>query len=138
MKKVLFLLFFLVTGIVASNAQSTRYYNCQAYWTNLGYTIGLEQEANIIQGGTAYCNVTFQYGYDYEVIGLSDDADVTDLDLAIYYLDGTLWTQDNDNSNIALINVVPSRTITMKVVIKNYSSRTPNYASKCYFFIAYK
>jgi len=52
--------------------------------------------------------------------------------------DNTEKDKDADTSWDARIDFTPSWSRTLKIVVKNYDSDTPNYASKCWVIVAYK
>ena len=135
-----FLLVFLLIPLFSFNVycQSGALNEIRDWLKHNGYKILPEQVANLKQGESAHHSRTFYKEYEYVIIGLSDDDDVTDVDLFLQRMDGTEFDKDDDSDDSALINFDPTFTREMKVVIKNYSSRTPNYASKCRIIIAYK
>lgn len=123
-----------------ASAQKSEYYQERIKnLKNLGYAICDEYNVKIEQGETGFAWRTFESDVSYRVVGFSDDADVTDVDLYLYDDDGELYKKDDDNEDIAIVEFQPwSSTRKMKVVIKNVSSRTPNDESYCYFLIGCK
>ena len=103
-----------------------------------GYTISTEQVADLKQGETAYHFKTFYNNLDYVIVAMSDDDDVSDVDIYLYEDNGDEYTKDTDTKNVAVVKMSPLVTREMKIVIKNYASNSPNYASKCRFVVAYK
>jgi hypothetical protein len=140
--KILFLVFFIF-GIYQTGNTQTRYQNAKSYAISQGYKIIVEQYANLSQGSTAGYTKTFYGSNDYMIIAVSDDSDVTDLDVFVkdtdvYSNDGHTLYADSDATNIGVIRFSQYSESTMRVVIKNYSSLTPNYASTVRFLIAHK
>ena len=121
-----------------SQEQSTKYKELKGYLQSKGYSISTEQYANLAQGGEATYVKTFYENTSYAIIAMSDDSDVIDVDVYLKYKNGTVYSKDTDAENVAIITFDPSYTRDMQVVIKNYSSRTPNYKSRCRFIIGYK
>lgn len=128
----------MIVGISVTAMSQTNYEYYKALYRGYGYNIGLEQYANLIQGNTAFTNVNFYAGYKYTILAMSNDNDVTDVDIFVYYSDGTLFVKDSDSSSIGIVTFTCSSNISMKVIIKNYSSNTPSYPSTIRYFIAYK
>ena len=128
----------LILVSIMGFSQSQRYYELKNYYINYGYSIGLEQYANVTEGMTAYINVKFYPNTSYVIVAMSDDNDVLDVDIFTYYTSGNLFMKDNDNSSVAIVSFNCYSESSLKVVIKNYSSRTPRYASCLRYFIAYK
>lgn len=118
-------------------AQS-RYEQSKQVYRSLGYNIGLEEFAKLKEGSFGYSTVNFQAGHRYEIVAVSNDTDVLDIDLYIYYPNGELFMEDADNSSVSIISFTCSYSQSMKVIIKNYSSLTPNFASTIRYFIAWK
>jgi hypothetical protein len=81
---------------------------------------------------------TFYGGTNYVIVAASDDVDVTDIDLYLYYESGNVRNKDTDTDRIAVINFTPGTDLMLKLVVMNYRSNTPTYASRCKYFIAYK
>ncbi len=103
-----------------------------------GWTISTEQYAYLKQGESAYFYKTFQNALDYIIVGISDDNDVTDIDLHLYNSDGSEYDKDDTPDAAAEIWVSPYYTGQLRLTIKNAGSNTPHYASKCRFVIAYR
>lgn len=138
MKKFLLMLTLLLVSVVGFS-QSQRYYELKAFYLDRGYNIGNEQNFKCVQGSSFYSIMNFSPSSQYVVVAMSDDSDVLDVDVYLYYSDGTLFMKDTDSSNIAIISFnCTSYVNNTKIYVKNYSSRTPNYASTLRFFIAYK
>ena len=135
MKKVLFILMLLVVSLTTFS--QTSYENYKSLYRSYCWNIGNEQYANLTQGGTAYTYMNFTSGSTYSIIACSNDADVTDVDVFVYLSDGTLFMKDTDTSAIAIVKFDCTYTQQVKIVIKNYLSRTPNYASTIRYFIAW-
>lgn len=135
MKKVLFILTLLVASLTTFS--QTSYETYKNLYRSYGWNIGNEQYANLIQGNTAYTYLNFTSGSTYSIIACSNDADVTDVDVYVYLSDGTLFMKDVDASAIAIVKFTCTYSQQVKIVIKNYSSLTPNYASTIRYFIAW-
>jgi hypothetical protein len=135
MKKLLFGLMLLLTT-VSMSAQS-RYETMKNYVRSQGYNIGSEQSAAIVQGGTAYTYLNFAPS-EYMIVAVSNDEDVTDLDVAIYLPTGVVLAKDDDESSIAVATFTVYWDVQMKVVMTNYASNTPYYASTCRYFVAWR
>ncbi len=116
----------------------TNYERYKALYQSYGWNIGNEQHADLVQGGTAYTYMNFSSGNSYSVVACSNDNDVTDVDAFIYLSDGSLFMKDANTSCISIISFSCTWTQQVKIVIKNYASRTPNYASRIRYFIAWK
>lgn len=136
MKKFFLMLVLLISSLTMFS-QTTDYDYYKNYYRNAGWNIGLEQYGTATQGSTVYSYVNFYSGYNYKVIAMSNDRDVTDVDIYIYQSDGTLFTKDADASRLAIVTFSCSLSQQVKIVVKNYASRTPNYASTLRFFVAY-
>ena len=119
-------------------AQSTKYRETLAYLKSEGYTVKTEQNASLKQGETAGHTNTFYKGTSYIFVAMSDDPDVSDVDIFLKETDGTEYSKDTDDKPIAIVQFEPSFDRQMRVVIKNYKSSTPSYASTVRFVIAYK
>ena len=122
----------------SSFAQGANYYNVRDYLEGKGYTISKDVYADIAEGETVYYWKTFYANTTYLIYGFSDDDNVNDLDLYVYYEDGELYTHDSEDDATPVITFTPSYTRTMKVILKNYNSTTPDDESRCRFFIVYK
>lgn len=135
MKRILFILTLLVASLTTFS--QTSYETYKNLYRSYGWNIGNEQYANLIQGNTAYTYLNFTSGSTYSIIACSNDADVTDVDVYVYLSDGTLFMKDVDASAIAIVKFTCTYSQQVKIVIKNYSSLTPNYASTIRYFIAW-
>lgn len=135
MKKLLFILMLLVISL--STFSQTSYDSYKNYYRSYGWNIGNEQYANLVQGASAYTYMNFTSGSTYKIFACSNDVDVTDVDVFVYLSDGTLFMQDTDDSNLAIVTFNCTYSQQVKIVIKNYASRTPSYASTIRYFIAY-
>jgi hypothetical protein len=137
MKKMLLLLAF-VAGTFYSIAQSGAFNERKAYLRNQGYTILDEFYDDLKEGYSTYRYRNFYSSGSYIIFAMSEDTDVEDVDLYVYETDGDEYISDHTVRRMAAVdvNVLVSRE--MKIVVKNYKSRTPSYASRCRFLIAYK
>ena len=141
MRKIIFIFCLqLFPLFIFCQEESSTYIEVKALIKNRGYSIksNSERYANLSQGQEAGDNWTFYAGTSYIIVTLSDDDDVTDMDLYLKNTDGSVYTKDTDTDAIAVIQFSPGFTRDMKVVMKNYSSRTPNYKSRCRYIIGYK
>ena len=137
MKKVVLLCFIHLLCFSVSG-QSARYNEAKGYIRDKGYSISAEQYADLSQGAEAGYTKTFYEGLSYIIIAMSDDADVTDVDVYLRYPSGTAYDKDADSDRLAVIHFTPTYTREMRVVVKNYASNTPNYKSKCRILIGAK
>lgn len=136
MKRLLILLAMTVLSL-GIFAQS-RYEKVRQVYRSLGYNIGLEEYVNLKEGSFGYSTVNFEAGSRYEIVAVSNDTDVKDIDLYVYYPNGELFMEDTDNSNLSVVSFNCTYSQSMKIIIKNYSSLTPNFASTIRYFIAWK
>ncbi len=89
-------------------------------------------------GSTSWWYRTFRSDREYAVVAFSEDGDVDDVDLEIQTGSGYAFKRD------VLIDALPIVTFSvgydrqLRIKMTNYSSSTPNYASKCYFMIFYR
>jgi len=138
-RRILILTAMLFTSAIGfAQSGSSEYRQVLALLKDKGYSISTEQVADLKQGETAYHFKTFYKNLDYVIVAMSDDDDVSDVDVYLYEEDGDEYTKDTDTKNVAVVKMSPLVTRDMKVVIKNYASSSPNYASKCRFVVAYK
>jgi hypothetical protein len=124
-----------------SVAQTSDYTGRIAKLQSYGYTVDLSDhhKVNCVQGGKGYAYYKFYRGYSYIIVGSSDDYSVTDVDLYVYDTDGTTIVEhDADHSHLAVVSFTPRYDVILKVVIENYKSSTPKYASACRFVVAAK
>ena len=125
----------LVVSLTTFSQTNYEYY--KSLYRNKGWNIGNEQYANLTQSGTAYTYMNFTSGNTYSIVACSNDNDVTDVDVFVYLSDGTLFMKDSDSSKIGIVTFTCYYSQSVKIVIKNYSSLTPNYASTIRYFIAW-
>ena len=135
MKKILFILMLLVVSLTTFSQTNYEYY--KSLYRDKGWNIGNEQYANLIQGKTAYTYINFTSGSTCHIVACSNDVDVTDVDVFVYLSDGSLFMKDDDRSALAIVKFECTYSQQVKIVIKNYSSLTPNYASTIRYFIAW-
>lgn len=140
MKKLLILFLFCVMTVGVYSQNSAIYYEIKGYITGMGYKVDDSNVffENLEEGNFFYCYKTFSPGLDYILFAFSEDGDVNDIDAYLLNSDGSTYKKDNDTKNSALIEYTPSIEITRKCMVKNYSSDTPYYASRCWLIIAYK
>lgn len=141
MKKLLLALMLFIASFCAfaqEPSQSYEYLTIKQYTINNGYSIVEDKWGYSAQGGTLYSYKTFYAGCTYIVFGMSQDTDVQDVDMHLYYSDGTLYTKDNTTDKAAAVEITPLVNVTLKIVLTNYRSNTPNDRSLCRYFVAYK
>lgn len=102
------------------------------------YLIVENRYANLKQGEISYQFRTILQGLSYIFIAYSEDIDVRDIDVYLYDSDGSVLKSDTKVINLAAVAITPSYSREIKIVMKNYKSFTPNYASLCRYIIAYK
>lgn len=127
----------LIIASITIYSQSN-YEQYKTIYRSYGWYIGNEQYADLVQGSAAYTYMNFYSGYQYAIVACSNDNDVTDVDSFVYLSDGSLFMKDNDASRISIISFNCTWSQQVKIVIKNYASRTTNYASRIRYFIAYR
>ncbi|MBN1214216.1 MAG: hypothetical protein JXA99_02115 [Candidatus Lokiarchaeota archaeon] len=140
MKKLITLCLFILLsfGVFAQYPQV--YYNAVQIMNDAGYTVANSNSfyGNIQQSEFIYANKTFYSGTDYIIVGISEDLDVKDVDIHLYYLNGVLLGKDDDSDDVAVLYFSPTYDITLQVQCKNYRSTDPYYKSKCWILIGYK
>jgi hypothetical protein len=137
MKRILLVLA-LVLSSMTIFSQSQKYNDLKTLYRGYGYSIGTEQVVTLTQGQLGYTYVNFYSGYNYSIVAMSDDSDVLDVDVFTYYPSGYLFMKDSDSSNLAIVSFECTGSNQLKIVVKNYSSLTPTYASTVRYFVAYK
>jgi hypothetical protein len=151
-KKIVLLFTLLGVCFVNTNAQSIsdlvhsvsaglNYEGVKSYITSLGYTISSSDDLySSLKVGEYYTrDRTFYAENSYVIVAMSDDRDVTDVDLTLYYPSYNKWKEDTSVNRIAVIEFSPSyRWDNCHIRYKNYASSTPTYASRVYMFVAYK
>ena len=110
----------------------------KSYLASEGYSVSTEQYADLAQGSTAGHSKSFYSGNKYVIVAISEDGDVTDIDIYLYRADGSEYSKDASSSKVAILEFEPTFSREMRVVIKNYASNTPYYKSRCKFLIFYK
>ena len=139
MKNVVIVLCLLIVSLHGfSQSQSQKYKEIKAILQNQGFSISVEQYADLAQGGTAHHDKEFYKDTEYVIIGMSDDDDVNDVDITLQSMSGEEYSKDTDSSSLALVRFEPSFSRKMRVIIKNYDSDTPSYKSRCRILIGYK
>jgi hypothetical protein len=138
MKKNILLFALLFIPGLQSFAQSDRYLEGVKKIEKLGYTIADEMNVNISESMTGYSYRHFYGSLNYVVFAISEDKDVTDLDVYVYDEDGEVIEKDADESDMAVISFNTGRDMEGKIVIKNYKSNDPDYKSLCRYVVAYK
>jgi hypothetical protein len=140
MKTNVFKLFAVAIGLFLSPnlMAQTRYELLLQMLRSAGYSISTEQYADLQQGEAAVHTKSFVAGIEYAIVACSNDGDVTDLDIFVETPSGIVLYKDDDTSNLAIVRFSVSYTRDLVVRIKNYASRTPYYASRCRFVVAYR
>lgn len=140
MKKIIVLCLFILCsfGVFAQYPQV--YYNAVEIITDAGYEVSNSNSfyGNIQQSEIFYANKTFYYGHEYIIVGISEDPDVKDVDIYLYYLNGNLLGSDNSTKAISVLYFTPSINVTLQIQCKNYRSTDPYYSSTCWILIGYK
>ena len=137
MKKFLLLFVMLIAFICATTAQ-TKYETQKANLEQFGFEIGLERQGNIKEGDSFSHIVEFGPDTEYAIIACSNDPDVRDIDIFVYDSAGKLVKKDEDTDSIPIVTLTVEWETNYKIVIKNYSSRTPYYDSLCRMAIGYR
>ncbi len=141
MKKTLFIIGLFISLATITNAKplpGVTYNSVRLLLQSYGYGIGQEWSCPLEQGEYFTKTFTFDAGVQYDIVALSEDMDVTDVDIEILTPDGYEYDKDTSTDRFAEVNFTPSYTRTLTIKVKNYSSNTPNYGSKVYFMIGYK
>lgn len=102
------------------------------------YTISDERYSDLKKDETGSFWRTFYPGYEYIIVGISNDIEVNDIDLFCYDTDLQSYTYDNSDDDIAILHVTVNYTRKLKITIKNSGSDTPYNTSRCRFIVAYK
>jgi len=140
MEKILLILSLIVISICsfAQPAQSDAY-RSKKYWAvEHGYTINQDKYGYIVKGDYIYESYTFYAGTTYLIYAMSEDDDVTDVDIYLYNTNGSIYIKDSTKDSDAAVVFTPDYNIVLKVVVKNYISYDPYNKSLCRFFIGYK
>ncbi|MDO4571552.1 MAG: hypothetical protein Q4D38_14300 [Planctomycetia bacterium] len=77
--------------------------------------------ATVDRGGTSSYTCTLQSGSTYVICAVGDDDRVQDLDLYVFDENGGKVAQDDDTTNIAVVNVTPRWTGTFRCEVRGYS-----------------
>ncbi|TKK65972.1 hypothetical protein FC093_18385 [Ilyomonas limi] len=136
--KTLTMLLLASLCLVSSFTNADKYYVIKQILEDHKYTIVKDIYGYIAQGETVYYYKTFYANTTYAIYGFSEDENVNDLDIEVQYSDGTTYMNDSGSDDEPVVVFTPSYTRTMKVVLKNYSSYTPDDESRCEFLIAAK
>jgi|GEM_PF-1975540 len=138
MKKTTTILVLLLSFFQTTHAQGERYRIAKNYYLNKGYSIGQEWYNDLKQGQYFTKSFLFKKYTEYAVVALSEDTDVQDVDIEILTAADDIYEKDTQTDALAVVNFTPSfsRNLTIKAI--NYRSGTPNYASRVYFFVAYR
>jgi hypothetical protein len=136
MKKLVILTGLLFMTAAAVHAQ-TKGEVVEATLKLMGYSIGQEWNCPLKEG--QYFTKTFKFdeGVNFDVIALSEDGNVQDVDMEILSPLGIPLLKDT-RSGYAEVNFTPNYTRSLTIKVKNYNSDTPNNASTMYFIVAYK
>lgn len=137
MKRILFLIA-ICASLLSAYAQSPRTLEMRAKIRDAGYSIYEEKTYNLKKGATASYTRTFYSSTQYAIVAISEDTDVSDIDIMLYETSGDLYKQDTEADATPIVDFAPSVTRSMKVVVKNYNTSTPNYASPVRLIIAGK
>jgi hypothetical protein len=137
MKKTFYLIGLFISLAAITKAQGYKYELVREYFKDHGYAIGQEWNCPLKEGEYFTKTFKFESGITYDIVALSEDNDVLDVDMQLFE-DGELYTGDTKSSAYAEVAFTPQEDRTLTIKTKNYSSKTPYYASKVYFMIAYK
>lgn len=119
--------------------KSYKYNYYLGYLSGQGYQIAQERVCSIKQGDYCYLDLNFKAGTEIKIVGFTDDNDVSDLDLFVVNIaTNSNYDSDTDSDNFPEVSFTPYSDRYLRVKLKNVKSSTPTYASKCYFFIAYR
>jgi hypothetical protein len=136
---VIILGFFVNRAYGQHQQEGWTYALAKASLTSQGYTICEDKYGDLGQGQTAYFYRTYYANTTYRIVAISDDNDVRDVDIYVYYSDGTtVYTKDDDESPVSIVSFTPYVNRYLKVVFKNYASRTPDYRSTVRLLVGYK
>ena len=124
-------LLFAITAHTKATAQCNSYYQVKAEYEDRGWTVSADRYCNLTQGqSSAAFSHYFSENYNYVVAAFACDDDVRDVDIFLYTSAGSVYSQDNRTSSVAVISTSPLSSRYLQVVSRNYSSATPNYASQ--------
>lgn len=137
MKKFFLPLMCLVLGLTGY-AQSPRYLEAKALLRESGYTIYDEKTYSLKKGQKASYTRQFYSSSEYVIVGLSDDGDVSDIDIKLYETSGELYKKDTATDAVPWVSFDPSVSRSMKIEVLNYDTSTPNYASPIRLIVAGK
>ncbi|MBS1521821.1 MAG: hypothetical protein JST50_12540 [Bacteroidetes bacterium] len=138
MKKFLFVIGMLIAFASVSKAQGYAYTYIKNYAQGMGYGIGQEWNAGLEQGQYFTKTFTFNAGVQYDIIALSDDGNVLDVDIEILTPSGYLYDRNSRTGKFAEVVFTPTYDRTLTIKVRNCGSETPYYASRVYFMVAYK
>ena len=130
--KKLITIYLLIVTVFTLNAQKI---SIQRRLDNLkqnGYDKYVDFEINIKQGQTGYKIYKFKKNTNYTILAYSEDTNVTDIDLFIYYPDGKLYMKNDDVSDILMCErfFKLNEEREFKIVVENHKSNRSNYTSK--------
>ncbi len=102
-----------------------------------GWTVRDGAIDQLPQGGTKIYPVTLYYGQTYKIVAAGDE-DAADVDIGVFYgPEGKFLVKDDDEANVAVVNVTPGYTdqFYLKVVMAKTKTGGPahfvvQYASK--------
>jgi len=138
MKKTILILVVLISLFQTTHAQGEKYRVAKNYYIKKGYSIGQEWYNDLEQGQYFTKSFSFENNAEYAVVALSEDNDVRDVDIEILTAAGDIYEKDTQVDALAIVSFTPSFTRNLTIKVLNYRSRTPDYASRVYFFVAYR
>jgi hypothetical protein len=105
-----------------------------------GWKVSSVLQVDLKEGQSSYLWFkNYLAGVQYKVVAFSEDDEVTDVDLKIQYANGTLYGEDDDDSDMAIVELSPYYTRRLGVKVTNYASNRPYYqTSRCKFIIFFK
>lgn len=139
MKVKLFLLIVILSVLSSSNvfSQNIRA-ELKAFLREAGYTISNEKYAMLSEGEIANYYRNFYSSTKYAIVAYTEESGVKDVDLYLYDDDGSLLVKDTTTKRFAIVEYNPYVTRKMKVVFKNYNSRSSYKEYKCHLIVAFR
>ena len=130
--------FLFFANMQAQLVRSAAYSEIIAILKSNGWSISEERYGDARQSNTIASNKMFYASTQYLIYAFSEDDDVRDVDISLFESDGNLYASDASSSPTASLKFTTYVTREMKVVVKNYRSLSPGYASRLKFVIAYR
>ena len=90
-----------------------------------GKQILFVQIDNVSRSSSKSQTYTVNTGREYTIVAVGDNARIKDLDLKVYEISSSgyeyLLAKDEDEKNVAVVRVTPSRTGRLKIVVSPYA-----------------